>query len=735
MKIIFLLYLLFFYMPVSIATELLLNPEFDNFSNGNLADNWVVNNWGSYNRQVTKETNADLVISGASQKLVVNHVSPASGIIFRQNTNFLAGHVYEWRFWVRSDTAGTKFKSILRSTQASSTNPAVYGAAKTYVINDQWQEVVMRGGFDQDISGFVGLWFREGDSGSLWIDHASLNDVTDTNNVGPYSTQTNIDPLLFGMHINKLGVHNIWPDVNVGLLRLWDTGTEWDDLEVSDDVWDWTIKEAQGKIDRLTYYINHVTSHSAAKILYTMGQTPTWLENSKAVPPSNLLDWEDYVGTLAERNQSVYNNAIQYWEIWNEFNYSGFYSGTIDEMLQLTQSAFSIIKAHNPNNKVLSPNVTGSGIVDLDDFLFAGGGDYFDILSTHKYLSSLKPELAIPYYVAIRDLMNFYGIAGKPLWMTEGAVRSNNYTNEQARAVVARTYLMMVAQGIENFSWYHWEGAHPIEPILLSEPLASGTSYSQGQGTWESLKPGGVAYKSTASWLSNASILFVEKNTVSGLWIMSLLTENGQGAKILWREESMQPFTIPTTWNVTTLADLSGNIVVPTSTIAVGIEPVLLNLSNAGTQDQDTDGLIDALDNCPTDDNPAQFDLDNDYIGDICDPDIDGDGLLNTDESILGTDPFNVDSDGDLISDGNDAYPLNPAKWLSDGDINNDGAVNVADILIGQQLLLGNSSIPLDQLKRGDVAPILNGIPSPDGQFNLGDLLVLERKVTGAISF
>jgi hypothetical protein len=466
-----------------------------------------------------------------------------------------------------------------------------------------------------------------------------------------------------------------------------------------------------------------------------MGQTPTWLENSKAIPPSNLLDWEDYVETLAGRNQSVYNNAIQYWEIWNEFNYSGFYSGTIDKMLQLTQSAFSIIKAHNPNNQVLSPNVTGSGIVALDDFLFAGGGDYFDILSVHKYLSNLKPELAIPYYVAIRDLMNFYGISGKPLWMTEGAVRSDNYTDEQARAVVARTYLMMVAQGIENFSWYHWEGAHPIEPILLSKPLASGTSYTQGQAAWENLEPGGVAYKSITSWLSNAVILYVEKNTGNGLWVISLLAENGQGAKILWREESTQLFTIPTTWNVTTLTDLSGNIVIPASIIAVGIEPILLNLSEPGTQDQDADGFIDTLDNCPFDHNPVQSDLDNDYIGNICDPDIDGDGLMNVDETILGTDPLDSDSDDDTFSDGDDAYPLNSNKWLSDGDINNDGAVNVADILIGQQLLLGKSTITLDQLKRGDVAPLLNGIPVPDGQFNLGDLLVLERKVTGAISF
>jgi hypothetical protein len=78
MKIYLLLFLVLSYMPASVATELLLNSDFDNFTNSNLADNWTVNNWGTYNRQVIKETSAGFVISGSSQKLVVNQVGPAS---------------------------------------------------------------------------------------------------------------------------------------------------------------------------------------------------------------------------------------------------------------------------------------------------------------------------------------------------------------------------------------------------------------------------------------------------------------------------------------------------------------------------------------------------------------------------------------------------------------------------------------------------------------------------------
>lgn len=45
--------------------------------------------------------------------------------------------------------------------------------------------------------------------------------------------------------------------------------------------------------------------------------------------------------------------------------------------------------------------------------------------------------------------------------------------------------------------------------------------------------------------------------------------------------------------------------------------------------DGDGDGVDDALDNCPAIYNPNQADLDQDYLGDVCDPDLDGDGVLN----------------------------------------------------------------------------------------------------------
>jgi len=69
----------------------------------------------------------------------------------------------------------------------------------------------------------------------------------------------------------------------------------------------------------------------------------------------------------------------------------------------------------------------------------------------------------------------------------------------------------------------------------------------------------------------------------------------------------------------------------------------------------------------------------------------------------------------------------------ADGDVNIDGAVDVVDMLWGEQVLQGGRSLGPIQQDHADVAPLVSGFPVPDGVFSLGDQLVLIRVALGFI--
>jgi len=124
--------------------------------------------------------------------------------------------------------------------------------------------------------------------------------------------------------------------------------------------------------------------------------------------------------------------------------------------------------------------------------------------------------------------------------------------------------------------------------------------------------------------------------------------------------------------------------------------------------------------------------------------DDDKDGLLNSLEAQLGTDPLLADTDGDGLVDGNDGFvPIGSIPGGTDTDT--DGFVDGEQVFATDPLLAdsdgdrlddgleaANSSDPLDAnswpaLVDGDIAPL----GAPDGQINAGDILVATRIALG----
>jgi hypothetical protein len=375
------------------------------------------------------------------------------------------------------------------------------------------------------------------------------------------SSSDSIPADYFGMHWNSTMTG--WPPLPYAQERLWDTRTDWADIETSPGVYKWTTLDKR---------ISDARLHRVNLIL-TMGMTPTFYSSNPTDvtchqgpgycwPPQDIdsgnTHFKNFLSALLDH---IGPGAITYWEGWNEPNNKPFWSGTMVQLVQMQKDLYQTVKGRDPSAVILMPPSFASFIPKM---LSAGMGQWSDVNTFHG--KTCAPESIIPTINTIKSEYATANLGSHPLWNTEGGWgRSANCSSSSLQVqAVARLYLLNWSQGIDRYYWYAYDNSGWGE-----------------LGTSSTLNPAGIAYREVSNWMVGAS--GGQCSSANGVWICEFTRINPSGylAQAVWTTNGTFWYTIPAGFSRS--RDLAGNVtaVAGGNSFQIGDSPVLLETGPA----------------------------------------------------------------------------------------------------------------------------------------------------------
>jgi hypothetical protein len=330
---------------------------------------------------------------------------------------------------------------------------------------------------------------------------------------------------LFGMHD---GHSSVFSQAPVGAVRLWDVGVTWQTVEPSPGVYDFAALDAR---------VNEATEFGA-KVTYVLGMTPAFYGTGHASPPP-LDKYDSYVRAVMAR----YKDKIDSYQVWNETNIANFWTGTQEQVAQLTEIVYRARNEIDSAALLVAP----SGPVRKKyqrtayrEYLAAVDKSYIDAYAFSLYpLPDVDngPEAFYDLINVARSMLAYYGEDSKPLWAAEinYAVGSQTYTggltellptSEQVSNVM-KTYILARAGHLERCFWYRWDMGLWEGTDGTTRTIANTIMTKPGL----TITPAGRAFGRVQSWLKGNRFRFsIDSN---GTYRVSI-NDGGKVKKIYW---------------------------------------------------------------------------------------------------------------------------------------------------------------------------------------------------------
>lgn len=392
----------------------------------------------------------------------------------------------------------------------------------------------------------------------------------------------------FGLHWK---ITNPYPTMPFGSLRLWDSGTRWQQMQTGASTYVFTTT-----IDPI---LQAAKTNGQNDVLLTLSATPNFISsdpsdsscdyhttaNGSCGVPTDIAasctnvnglnncdgktdgtnqTWRNFIynlGThIAGLSGSTYQKVTAF-EIWNEFTQSGgtSWEGTNAQMVRMVQDANCILTgrgvitsqdnaACNAGNMgVAAVNVLPGVTVTTPDsvmtapestswgtYLATAGALDPDIAAVHAYTQGgtccAQPETVQDRYNTASTKLSAAGGA-RPIWSTEGGYGQQSPSEpdlDLQAAFVARYYLLGWSSGFKRMYWYAWD--NPSWGTLWN-PNGVNSCNDGGSGLG-CLTKAGTSYGQTYNWMVGSSLSAC--GVLSGtVWSCALLRA-GVSHLVLW---------------------------------------------------------------------------------------------------------------------------------------------------------------------------------------------------------
>jgi len=390
----------------------------------------------------------------------------------------------------------------------------------------------------------------------------------------------------------------LWPTTQAqpGFLRLHDADTYWAQLNPSSGTYSWT---------NLDNWLDLIAAHEPIAVGQVFTWTPCWDSASGTCGidsnaptgtngiPSDLTasgspTFNAFVTAFVQHCSAAGNcvaNEIKYYEMWNEWDITYHWTGTMAQLYEMLAPAAAIIRQNVPGAVILTPSATPESTTYQADFqnwlnYENANGRISDWAAWHVYLTNTDTTINTPEVQWADYGANFLSIQqATPGWRaTPWADTETNfngsteleyscptadpssppaaYSTADCTGMIARWQILHDSNGASGLFWYYW-----------LDTIGSNASYEPAYYWLMQYLTGGkftaAASYTTTSGIQTWSAPFVEANGTRALWVWT-------------PSEAGTNYTVPSGY--ADYRDLNGGTTAVSAgeSIAIGVQPILM---------------------------------------------------------------------------------------------------------------------------------------------------------------